>query len=90
MTFADLNIDVTQEAPATVQYGPLGQERNDDLVPRSQATEFLRKVFKRIVFKRYRNNRVGEGSETVTVIVKKIIKRAYLLCREHKQYEAQC
>ena len=59
------NIDATQEAPATFQYGPLGQERNDDLVPRSQATEFLHKVFKRIVIKRYRNNRVAERMENV-------------------------
>ena len=61
----DENIDVTQEALATFQYGPHGQERNDDLVPRSQATEFLRKVFKRIVIKRYRNNRVAERTENV-------------------------
>ena len=57
------NIDATQDAPATFQYGPLGQERNDDLVPRSQAIEFLRKVFKRIVIKRHRNNHVEQRSE---------------------------
>ena len=60
------NIDGTEDTPATFQYDPHGrQERHDDLVPRSQATEFLRKVFKRIVIKRHRNNRVGERSENV-------------------------
>ena len=57
------NVDATEDAPATFQYVPLGQERNDDLVARSQATEFLRKMFKRIVIKRYRNNHAGEGSQ---------------------------
>ena len=53
MTFAGLNTDATQETPATFEfrYGPLGQERNDDLGLRSYATEFLRKVFKRIAIK---------------------------------------
>ena len=98
------NIDATQEAPVTFQCGLLSQERNDDLDARSQATEFLRKVFKRIAIKTYRNNCVGEGSEnagqhinygrnetvTVTVTVKKIFKKVYLLCGEHKELEAQC
>ena len=57
------NIDATGEAPATFQYGLLSQERNYDLDARSQATEFLRKMFKRKTNKRYRNNCVGEGSE---------------------------
>ena len=61
----DENIDVSEEALATFQYGPHGQERNDDLVARSQAIEFLRKVFKRIVIKRHRNNRVAERMENV-------------------------
>ena len=43
----------------------VGQERNDDLGPRSQATEFLRKVFKRIVIERHRNNHVAERMENV-------------------------
>ena len=43
------NIDGTEDTPATFQYGPNGQERNDDLGARRQATEFLRNVFKRIV-----------------------------------------
>ena len=59
------NIDATVDAPATFQYDPHDQERNDDLVPRSQATEFLHKLFKRIVIKRYRNNPGGERSENV-------------------------
>ena len=59
------NIDATEDAPATFQYGPHGQERNDDLGSRSQATEFLRKVFNRIAIKRYRNNRVAERTENV-------------------------
>ena len=57
------NINATGEAPATFQYGLINQERNDDLVARSQATGFLPKVFRRIVIKRYRNNHVGERSE---------------------------
>ena len=57
------NVDATEDAPATFQYDPHGQERNDDLVPRSQATEFLRKMYKRIVIKRHRNNHVGERSQ---------------------------
>ena len=59
------NIDATEDAPATFQYGPHGQERNDDLGARSQATEFLRKVFNRIVIKRHRNNLVAERTENV-------------------------
>ena len=59
------NVNATEDAPATFQYVPHGQERHDDLVARSQATEFLPKMFKRIVIKRHRNNRVTERTENV-------------------------
>ena len=56
------NIDATEEAPATFQYDPRGQE-NDHLGAGRKATEFLRNVFKRIAFNRYKNNHVGERTE---------------------------
>ena len=96
------NVDATVDAPATFQYDPHGQERHDGLVARSQATEFLRKVFKRIVIKRYRNNRVGERSETVGQPInygnnensdsdsEDDFRDATLLCGEHTKFEAQC
>ena len=57
------NIDATEDAPATFQYDPHGQERHDDFGARSYATGFLRNVFKRIAINRYKNNHVGDRIE---------------------------
>ena len=87
------SIDFVGDIPATFQYGPLHQDRNDD-VDAGGPQVFKVKVFKRIPIRRYRTMRSSilglTIAKAVKVMVKKIVEIEYLLCGEHKNLKAYC